>query len=81
MTDLKNNIIKNILNKKFTRANNDMAKLLKDKAYSAIDNFKDSFKLNIPTEPTTEPVAEPVAEPELEPVLVNQPVQVDQKGE
>ena len=76
MTDLKNNIIKNILNKKFTRANNDMAKLLKDKAYSAIDNFKDSFKLNIP-----EPTVEPVAEPESEPVLVNQPVQVDQRGE
>ena len=76
MTDLKNNIIKNILNKKFTKANNDMAKLLKDKAYTAIDTFKDSFKLNIP-----EPDAEPTVEPESEPVLVNQPDQVDQKGE
>ena len=76
MTDLKYNIIKNILNKKYTKANDGMAKLLKDKAYTAIDNFKDSFKLNIP-----EPTVEPVAEPESEPVLVNQPVQVDQRGE
>lgn len=44
MSDLKKNIIKNILDKKFNKANDDFASLMKDKTHSAIDNFKSAFK-------------------------------------
>jgi hypothetical protein len=43
-TELKQNIIKNILNKKFTQANSEFGSMMKNKAYAAIDNFKQSFK-------------------------------------
>ena len=46
MSDLKKNIIKNILDKKFNKANDDFASLMKDKTHSAIDNFKSAFKYN-----------------------------------
>jgi len=44
MSDLKKNIIKNILDKKFNKANDDFASLMKDKTHSAIDDFKAAFK-------------------------------------
>ena len=44
MSDLKKNIIKNILDKKFNKANDDFASLMKDKTHNAIQDFKTSFK-------------------------------------
>jgi len=56
MSDLKKNIIKNILDKKFNKANDDFASLMKDKTHSAIDNFKSAFKYTkLETEPEVEP--------------------------
>ena len=68
MSDLKNTLVKNIIDKRYTRASSDLGVILKDKAYGAIDRFKDAFKLNIP-EPN---------EPESISVT---PEPVDQKGD
>ena len=54
MSDLKKNIIKNILDKKFNKANDDFASLMKTKTYDAIDNFKSAFKYT-KLEPDVEP--------------------------
>ena len=42
--DLKASIVQNVLDKKFSRANSDFANLMRDKAYTAIDDFKNAFK-------------------------------------
>ena len=44
MGELKKSIVKNILDKKFNKANGDFGQLMKDKTYSAIDKFKSAFK-------------------------------------
>ena len=54
MSDLKKNIIKNILDKKFNKANDDFASLMKDKTHGAIQDFKTSFKYT-KLEPDVEP--------------------------
>tara|TARA_B100000676_G_scaffold309592_1_gene373564 strand:- start:120 stop:323 length:204 start_codon:yes stop_codon:yes gene_type:complete len=53
MSDLKKSIIKNILDKKFNKANDDFASLMKDKTHSAIQDFKSAFKYT-KLEPETE---------------------------
>ena len=42
--ELKANIVQNVLDRKFSRANTDFANLMRDKAYAAIDDFKNAFK-------------------------------------
>ena len=42
--ELKANIVQNVLDRKFSRANTDFANLMRYKAYAAIDDFKNSFK-------------------------------------
>ena len=42
--DLKQSIIQSVLDRKFSRANVEFANLMKDKAYAAIDDFKNAFK-------------------------------------
>ena len=44
MSDLKQTIFKNILDKKFTKANNERAKLMKDKVFATIDKVKKNVK-------------------------------------
>ncbi len=58
MSDLKKNIIKNILDKKFNKANDDFTSLMKDKTHSAIDDFKAAFKYT-KLEPEVEVEPEP----------------------
>ena len=53
MSELKKNIIKNILDKKFNKANDDFTTLMKDKTYKAISDFKSAFKY-APADKTTE---------------------------
>lgn len=55
MSDLKQTIFKNILDKKFTKANKEITKLMKDKVFTTIDQFKKQFKYN-PDTTTIEPV-------------------------
>ncbi len=44
MSELKQNIVKNILDRKFSKANSEFGDMMRNKAYAAIDNFKQSFK-------------------------------------
>lgn len=40
---LKANIVQSVLDKKFSRANAEFANLMRDKAYAAIDDFKNAY--------------------------------------
>ena len=40
---LKANIVQRVLDKKFSRANAEFANLMRDKAYAAIDDFKNAY--------------------------------------
>ena len=42
--ELKASIVQNVIDRKFSRANTDFANLMRDKAYSAIDDFKNAFQ-------------------------------------
>ena len=42
--DAKASIVQNVLDRKFSRANAEFANLTRDKAYAAIDDFKNAFK-------------------------------------
>ena len=44
MSDSEPNIIKNIIDKKFTKANNQFTDLMRNKIYSAVNDFKKGFK-------------------------------------
>ncbi len=41
---LKASIVQNVLDRKFSRANSEFANMMRDKAYAAIDDFKNAFK-------------------------------------
>jgi hypothetical protein len=42
--EIKASLVQNVIDKKFSRANNDFANLMRDKAYAAIDDFKNAFQ-------------------------------------
>lgn len=42
-TNLKASIVQNVLDRKFSRANAEFANLMRDKAYAAIDDFKNAY--------------------------------------
>ena len=42
--EIKASLVQNVIDKKFSRANSDFANLMRDKAYAAIDDFKNAFK-------------------------------------
>ena len=44
MSDNNPNLIQNILNKKFTKANVEFADMMRNKVYKAVDDFKKDFK-------------------------------------
>jgi len=44
MSDNNPNLIKNIIDKKFTKANVQFADMMKNKVHQAIDDFKKGFK-------------------------------------
>ena len=44
MSELKTTIVKNILDKKYNKANIDFEKSLKQKTFDAIDKYKQAFK-------------------------------------
>ena len=59
MTDIKSNVLKNILTKKLNKAKEGITQILKDKSFKAIEDYKTTFKFDRPEvqEPTfsTEP--------------------------
>ena len=58
MVDIASNILKDIFSKKLTKAKEGIAKGLRDKSFKAIEDYKNSFKFELPnteTKPTTTP--------------------------
>jgi len=57
MVDIASNILKNIFSKKLTKAKEGIAKSLKNKSLKAIEDYKNSFKFDLPSSetPTTTP--------------------------
>ena len=55
--DITSNILKNIFSKKLTKAKEGIAKSLRNKSFKAIEDYKNSFKFDLPhTEPTKEDI-------------------------
>ena len=48
MVDITSNILKNIFSKKLTKAKEGIAKSLKTKSLKAIEDYKNSFKFELP---------------------------------
>ena len=44
MSDSEPSIIKNIIDKKFTKANSQFTDMMRNKIYSAVDDFKKGYK-------------------------------------
>jgi len=53
MVDIASNILKNIFSKKLTKAKEGIAKSLKTKSLKAIEDYKNSFKFELPNTETT----------------------------
>ena len=64
--ELKASIVQNVLDRKFSRANSEFANLMRDKAYAAIDDFKNAFKY-VAVQKAEAEKSEPAKEPEKEP--------------
>lgn len=63
---LKASIVQNVLDRKFSRANSEFANLMRDKAYAAIDDFKNAFKY-VAVQKAEAEKSEPAKEPEKKP--------------
>ena len=64
MSDLKNTIMTNILDRKFNKATKELQNIMKNKVFTTIDDFKKSFVYNPrdnsgDEEPTETPKEEP----------------------
>tara|TARA_B100000929_G_C15235874_1_gene328029 strand:+ start:140 stop:337 length:198 start_codon:yes stop_codon:yes gene_type:complete len=56
MADITSNILKNIFSKKLSKAKEGIAKSLRNKSFKAIEDYKNSFKFELPgTENKTTP--------------------------
>ena len=56
MVDITSNILKDIFSKRLTKAKDGIAKSLRDKSFKAIEDYKNSFKFELPgTETSTTP--------------------------
>ena len=67
MVDITSNILKNIFSKKLTKAKEGIAKGLKTKSLKAIEDYKNSFKFELPSPETkTTPTPEPTPTPEAD---------------
>jgi hypothetical protein len=59
MVDITSNILKDIFGKRLNKAKEGIAKSLKTKSLKAIEDYKNSFKFELPgTEPKTTPTPE-----------------------
>ena len=58
MVDITSNILKDIFGKRLSKAKEGIAKSLRNKSFKAIEDYKNSFKFELPnaeTKPTTTP--------------------------
>jgi hypothetical protein len=71
MVDITSNILKDIFSKKLNKAKEGIAKGLKTKSLKAIEDYKNSFKFELPSSKTTAtpeptPTSEPTPTPEAD---------------
>ena len=52
MVDITSNILKDIFSKKLNKAKEGIAKQLKNKSFKAIEDYKNSFKFDLPSSET-----------------------------
>ena len=52
MVDITSNILKDIFSKKLTKAKEGIAKSLRNKSFKAIEDYKNSFKFELPNSET-----------------------------
>ena len=52
MVDITSNILKDIFSKKLTKAKEGIAKSLRNKSFKAIEDYKNSFKFELPNTET-----------------------------
>jgi hypothetical protein len=52
MVDITSNILKDIFSKKLTKAKEGIAKSLRNKSFKAIEDYKNSFKFELPSAET-----------------------------
>ena len=65
MVDITSNILKDIFGKRLSKAKEGIAKSLKTKSLKAIEDYKNSFKFELPgTEPKATAEPTPTQEPE-----------------
>ena len=57
------NILKDIFSKKLTKAKEGIAKSLRTKSFKAIEDYKNSFKFELPTKYAPTPEVAPTPEP------------------
>jgi len=65
MVDIASNILKNIFSKKLNKAKEGIAKGLKTKSLKAIEDYKNSFKFELPS-PETKTTTTPEPTPEAD---------------
>ena len=65
MVDIASNILKNIFSKKLNKAKDGIAKGLKTKSLKAIEDYKNSFKFELPS-PETKTTTTPEPTPEAD---------------
>ncbi len=75
MTDIKSNVLKDIVSKKLNKARDGINTILKDKSYKAIEDFKKSFKFVLPSD--DEPISTEVSLADVEPTASAEPVKAD----
>ena len=63
MVDITSNILKDIFSKRLTKAKDGIAKSLKTKSFKAIEDYKNSFKFELPTKDAPTPEVAPTPEP------------------
>ena len=66
MTDIKSTVLKDILSKKLNKAKEGMTQILRDKSFKAIEDFKTTFKYELPTQDAPTPTPTPAETPEAD---------------
>ena len=67
MVDITSNILKDIFSKRLTKAKDGIAKQLKNKSFKAIEDYKNSFKFDLPSPETkTASTPEPTPTPKTD---------------
>ena len=75
MTDIKSNVLRDIVSKKLNKARDGINTILKDKSYKAIEDNKKSFKFVLPSDDTS--TSAEVSVDDVEPAPSAEPIEAD----